>query len=514
MRPIVDTNTGPVEGLEEEYNGIKSYSFKGIPYAADTSGQNRWRSPQDVEPWTTPLDASSFGPQCPQFRMGEGGFRGFIAGAYEAEIPEEEPIQESEDCLRLNVYSPDLNPKEKAPVMFWIHGGALRYGSGDVYLPDGIVPKGNVLVTINYRLGELGFFAHPSINDSDQKHKTNFGLLDQIKALHWVKENIENFGGDPSNVTIFGESAGGFSVAALLVSPPSEGLFHKAIVQSGGFARMALHSSDNSDNGYSASDLGTRFGELCDIPTGPDQLKNMRDLPVEKIIDVGKIGFSSSFFVDGKSILSPVMKSFEDGLNHKVPTIIGTNADEGTALYWGSPLADVPPPINSVEKYRLVIADKFGEKSDEILSIYPASDKEEMISSSKSLLGDSLFGAPSYFAAKSMAKRGEAIYFYHFNQKPSGKAGELLGAFHAYEIGYVFGVGGLGPIENQYLSDTMLSYWTNFATSGNPNSDSLPTWETMKSDKNTWHVLGPEIGEKEIDRMEIYSLLEDLEFVT
>ena len=208
------------------------------------------------------------------------------------------------------------------------------------------------------------------------------------------------------------------------------------------------------------------------------------------------------------------MKSFEEGLNHKVPTIIGTNADEGTALYWGSPLADVPPPINSVEKYRLVIADKFGEKSEEILSIYPASDKEEMIRSSKSLLGDSLFGAPSYFAAKSMAKRGESIYFYHFNQKPSGKAGELLGAFHAYEIGYVFGVGGLGPIENQYLSDTMLSYWTNFATNGNPNSDSLPAWETMKSDKNTWHVLGPEIGEKEIDRMEIYSLLEDLEFVT
>ena len=121
--------------------------------------------------------------------------------------------------------------------MFWIHGGALRYGSGDVYLPDGIVPKGNVLVTINYRLGELGFFAHPSINDSDQNYKTNFGLLDQIKALHWVKENIENFGGDPSNVTIFGESAGGFSVAALLVSPPSEGLFHKAIVQSGGFGK-------------------------------------------------------------------------------------------------------------------------------------------------------------------------------------------------------------------------------------------------------------------------------------
>ncbi|MFL2697651.1 MAG: carboxylesterase/lipase family protein [Gammaproteobacteria bacterium] len=508
MRPIIETNSGPVEGIEEEYQGTKGFSFKGIPYAADTSGKNRWRAPQDPDSWSDPLDASSFGPQCPQFRMGEGGFRGLIAGAYGIETPIEEPPKESEDCLRLNIYSPDLSPNEKAPVMFWIHGGALRYGSSDQYLPDGIIEKGNVLVTINYRLGELGFFAHPSINESDQQQKTNFGLLDQIKALEWVNKNIENFGGDPSNITIFGESAGGFSVAALLVSPLSEGLFHQAIVQSGGFARMALHSAETSEAGFSAMDIGARFGELCEVPTGPDQLRLMRELPVEKIIDVGKIGFSSSFFVDGNSILSPVMNSFEDGLNHKVPTIIGTNADEGTALYWGSPLADVPPPINSVEKYKMIIADKFKENSEKIMSIYPASDKEEMVKSSKNLLGDSLFGAPSYFAAKAMAKRGEDIYFYHFNQKPSGKAGELLGAFHAYEIGYVFGVGGLGPIENQDLSNTMLSYWTNFAVKGDPNSDELPKWETMKSDRDSWHVLGQKVGEEAIDRMEIYNLLD------
>ena len=330
---------------------------------------SRWRAPQDIEPWIENFDASSFGPQCPQFRRGEGGFRDSIANAYEIELPLEEPPQESEDCLRLNIYSGDLDPKEKLPVMFWIHGGALRFGSGDNYLPDGILSKGKILVTINYRLGELGFFAHPSINNSEEEFKTNFGLLDQIKALHWVRENIEKFGGDPSNITIFGESAGGFSVAALLVSPLSKGLFHKAIVQSGGFSRMALHSSDKSSNGFSAADLGSRFGEFCDIPSSDDQLKLMRELTIDKIIEVGKIGFSSSFFVDDKTILSPVMKSFEEGLNHKVPTIIGTNADEGTALYWGSPLADVAPPVNSIEKYKLVILDKFEEKAEKILSI-------------------------------------------------------------------------------------------------------------------------------------------------
>ena len=512
MRPIVETKTGPVQGLIENFSGTEGYSFRGIPYAADTSGDNRWRAPQDVEPWTENFDASSFGPQCPQFRSGEGGFRGSIAKAFEVEMPKEEPPKQSEDCLRLNIYSKDLNPNKKMPVMFWIHGGALRFGSGDVYLPDGILSKGKILVTINYRLGELGFFAHPSINEGKEEFKTNFGLLDQIKALKWVKDNIENFGGDPSNVTIFGESAGGFSVAALLVSPLSKGLFHKAIIQSGGFSRMALHSHENKDIGFSASDLGIRFGEFCGVPAGDDQMKSMRELPFEKIIDSGKIGFSSSFYVDDKSIIAPVMKSFEDGDNHKVPTIIGTNADEGTALYWGSPLADVPPPVNSVEKYKLVVMDRFKDKAEEVLSIYPASTKEEMIHSSKRLLGDSLFGAPSYFASNELAKRNEDIYFYHFNQKPAGKTGEILGSFHAYEIGYVFGTGGLGPIENKELSEIMLSYWTNFAESGDPNSNDLPRWEKLKYNENKWHVLGEDVGKKDIDRMEVYDLLRDHKF--
>ena len=506
MSTIIEVHSGKVQGYKESFNGTEGFSFRGIPYAADTSGQNRWKAPQEPIPWTDTFDAKFFGPQCPQFRMGEGGFRGAIADAYGVEMPIEETPVESEDCLRLNIFSPNVNSYEKRPVMVWIHGGALRYGSGDPYLPDGILKKGHLLVTINYRLGELGFLAHPTLNDSDEKLKTNFGLLDQIKALEWVQQNIEKFGGDSSNVTIFGESAGGLSVAALLVSPLSKGLFQKAIVQSGGFARMRFHSETVSEEGISGATLGVSFGNQCGVSEGPDQLEKMRTLPVDEVIKNG-IGFPSSILVDDVSMLSNIIEGFEEGINHKVPTIIGTNSDEGTALYWGSPLVDVPPPVNSKEVFKKIIEEKFEEDAETALAIYPAKDEEQMLDSSKRLLGDSLFGAPSYYAARAMADRGEDIYFYHFNQKPSGKAGEILGAFHASEIAYVFGVGGLGPIEDPELSRIMLAYWTNFSKIGNPNGDDIPDWETMKLNKDTWHLLGPKIGQENISRMNIYNLL-------
>ncbi len=206
-------------------------------------------------------------------------------------------------------------------------------------------------------------------------------------------------------------------------------------------------------------------------------------------------------------MLSPVMQGFEDGINHKVPTIIGTNADEGTALYWGSPLANIPPPVNTVEKYLKVIGEVFKEDKDNILKFYPASNEEEMLKSSKSLLGDSLFGAPSYFASKAMADRKEEIYFYHFNQKPSGNAGEIIGAFHASEISYVFGITALNPIEDNELSRIMNSYWINFSRFGDPNGSDLPNWKIMKPNQDAWHLLGSKVGEEYISRLDIYSLL-------
>merc|ERR1711959_167491 len=227
--PVVSTTAGKVQG--EVVDGI--YTFKGIPYAADTGGANRWAAPKDPESWFDVRDATTFMDICPQrvsnesFKAQEQDFLS-IAGiqlpVWAFDVPTADNSM-SENCLGLNVYTPSLD--EKLPVMVWIHGGGLFMGSGSGYPPQAIVKTGDVIVvTINYRLGFLGYFAHPELNG------TNFGLLDQVKALEWVRDNIESFGGNPSNVTIFGESAGGASVLALMASPLSEGLFQKAIGES------------------------------------------------------------------------------------------------------------------------------------------------------------------------------------------------------------------------------------------------------------------------------------------
>merc|ERR1711959_470345 len=252
--PVVSTTAGKVQG--EVVDGI--YTFKGIPYAADTGGANRWTAPKDSEPWSDVRNATTFMDSCPQ----PVGDESLLA-------PAGTPM--SENCLGLNVYTPVLD--EKLPVMVWIHGGGLMMGSGSDHPPQGIVKTGDVIVvTINYRLGFLGYFAHPELSG------TNFGLLDQVKALEWVRDNIESFGGDPSNVTIFGESAGGSSVLALMVSPLSEGLFQRVISESGSLPESPKVTVSE------ASTLGVRLGEQLCLPAGAGQLENMRALSAQDIV--------------------------------------------------------------------------------------------------------------------------------------------------------------------------------------------------------------------------------------
>merc|ERR1712060_331039 len=255
--PVVTTTAGKVQG--EIIDGV--YTFKGIPYAANTGGANRWTAPKDPEPWSDVRDTTTFIDWCPQPTPSLGGSDGAVITtemlSNAAGVPSQydDKYQMSEDCLGLNVYAPVLD--EKLPVMVWIHGGALYTGAGSIYDGAALVNAGPVIVvTINYRLGFLGYIAHPELSG------TNFGLLDQVKALEWVSENIENFGGDPSKVTIFGESAGGASVLALMVSPLSEGLFKRAIAQS-----AAIMESPNvtvSEGGK----LGVAVGEQLGFPAG------------------------------------------------------------------------------------------------------------------------------------------------------------------------------------------------------------------------------------------------------
>merc|ERR1711959_444556 len=307
--PVVQTNSGKVVGVVEQgYDDKPIYAFKGIPYAADPSGSNRGLPPQDPEGWSDVRDASTWGNICPQ----EG---------YDPDVM-------SEDCLVLNVFSPSLNTTEKAPVMVWIHGGGFHAGSGQNILPQRIAKEDIVLVSINYRLGFLGWFAHPDLN------ATNFGLQDQVKALEWVQENIGAFGGDPSQVTIFGESAGGISVQALMVSPLSKGLFKGAISESGPPA-LSLNVTMGE-----AGELGVAVGEALNISAGADQLEQMRSLPASNITSVFSemlqaYGPSLAFiYVDNVSMDIDSWNGYKQGLNHDVPLLIGSNSNE--TIGWDS----------------------------------------------------------------------------------------------------------------------------------------------------------------------------------
>ena len=522
--PVIRTKAGEVVGVREgnqEADGDSVvYAFRGIPYAADTSGGNRWRPPQDPQPWSEPRSASEWGPKCPQ--QTDNIYGGVVTNLtqYAAGDASDFTYPMSEDCLVLNVYSPSLNETAKAPVMVYIHGGALVSGTGNHYPYQGIVRKDVVLVTINYRLGFLGYFAHPSLD------ATNFGLLDQIKALEWVQDNIEKFGGDPAKVTIFGESAGGTSVMALMVSPLSRGLFQGAISESS-FMDYSINVT-MTEGGR----LGVAVGEALDIPSGSGQLEKLRSLPAKNLTNAMLILSANTtaipyIFVDGSSMDSTIAEGFQSGSNHKVPFVVGSNSDEMTVFFeFGEALKakasnpkEAPAAANffpdTRERYEKFVEATFGGSAEKVLSLVPAAGDEEAIDAGIELATDLYFGFPAYFTAESMAQRNEDVYLYYFTQKPDGEAGEKLGAFHASELVYVFNdteeVGYFAnPIVNQELADAMVDYWTEFARKGNPNSKGLPRWERVTSTGDVaWNVLGPSIGTEPVPeaKKEMYGIM-------
>merc|ERR1739848_617031 len=443
----------------------------GIPYAQ----ADRWEAPEDPAPWSEPLDATKYGAQCAQpskeYFWNVMGFKnlakydvGFNINQ-DTVIPD---IETSEDCLFLNVFTPSLNESiNGAPVMVWIHVGSLFVGTGAGYLPENLAAKGVVVVTINYRLGLLGYFAHPDLNG------TNFGLQDQVKALEWVKNNIADFGGNPEQVTIFGQSAGAGSVLALMVSPLSEGLFAGAIAESA----APIESPDVSMS--EAGKVGLALGDALNISAGSDQLDELRARPWEDIVDVNEQIYSESYnpmswiYVDNFSMDASIYDSFMQGLNHKVPLLLGTNANE-TAMFG----ALINATETTVGEYQDIVKAIFSneEDADKVLADFPATTDEEAWGASVQVGTAQIFGGPDYYIAESLANRSEPVFFYHFTQVPDGADGDKLGAFHPSELSYVFDNPGLGGISNPMLSVSMQAYWVQFARSGDPNEESVPQW--------------------------------------
>ncbi|MDD4777625.1 MAG: alpha/beta hydrolase [Fermentimonas sp.] len=469
--PIVRIANGVLQGTTDQ--GVDSY--KGIPYAAPPVGELRWRAPQPVKSWKGVRDATEFGPNAAQAGWPRGS--GTIAPG------------SSEDCLYLNLWLPTgTKPEAKLPVMVWIHGGAFvgGSGSGDPSLGNQFAKKGVMLVTINYRLGRLGHFAFPALSqEHPDEPKGSYAFMDQIAVLKWIQENIAAFGGDPNNVTIFGQSAGGVSVHSLLTIPSAKGLFHKAISQSGGGRDGVLTgrpiNKDNFDPLYtvSAETIGVNFARRHGIEdTDEAALAKLRALSVEEIVDGGMESDGeggprtySGPILDGVFVTETAESAYNVGRQAKVPLIIGsTSAEIGGGF--------INPSSSKDELFAL-----FGALESEARSVYDPQGYKEFAEVITMFNTDWGWAEPGRMTAREFISHNLPVYIYNFGYvAPHLRERSPFGAGHGAEIPYVFDnlnsrrESSEISFEEKNLAEIINSYWTNFAKTGNPNSDDLPVW--------------------------------------
>ena len=463
----VKIETGMITGTTAEKDASIRV-FKGIPYAAPPVGDLRWKEPQPPAGWDGVKAFDQFGATCPQSP--------YPAGSLYVSKPE----KQSEDCLCLNVWTGAKKAGDKRPVMVWIHGGALTRGSGSNNIYDGaaLAAKGVVLVTINYRLGALGYFAHPALSAESAHHASgNYGVLDQIAALKWVQRNIAAFGGDPNRVTIFGESAGSWSVCALVATPLAKGLFHRAIGESGGvFGPMQFLKEARYGN-QSAEDGGKTFAKAIGISEGQNAAKELRNKSTEEIIaafDKQRNTGWARGTVDGWVFPEEIYSIFSKGKQNDVPVIVGSNADEGTSLL--SP-ALIP---KSAEMYKSYLKGRYGEMLDDFLNVYPVNSDGEVRKAFVNSFRDETFTWQMRTWARLTGKGPSKAWLYFFSKVPPRPDRDIYGAYHAAEIAYVFDNLYRTTVPNEKadfdVASAMSDYWVNFATTGNPNRKGLPAW--------------------------------------
>lgn len=456
-----DFKTVKIEGgsISGTANG-DVHIFKGIPFAAPPVKELRWKAPAPVQPWSGVKACTRFSASPMQ-----GKPTPFMVYTSEFLIPEE-PI--SEDCLYLNVWTAAKDPAEKRPVLVWIYGGGFSSGGSACPIYDGeeLAKKGVVLVSFNYRVGVMGFFAHPELSQETSSNASgNYGLLDQIAALKWIQNNIAAFGGDPSNVTIAGQSAGSMSVNCLVASPLAKGLFSKAIAESGstmiskGFVRTAdLHLKESEGK------------ELA----GSSTVSDLRKLSAEDVL--GKLKGKFSPVIDGFVLPQPVPKIFAQNMENDVTLLTGWNQDERFGQ------------LTSMAEYKKQLESKYAADASTILRHYPADSEAESTESQKALGRDETFGISNYAWAKIQSKKKGKVYLYNFLRKPPAE-GEYVqyGAFHTAEVPYAFNTLKYfkRPLQRSdyALADLMSSYWTNFAKTGDPNGNGLPDWPAFDDEK-------------------------------
>lgn len=450
----LQTPQGPIVGHKVESDAAISV-FKGIPYAVPPVGEHRWTYAEAAPGWESPRLAQQFGPNCMQAPYDKSSF--FYRPAFPT----------SEDCLYLNVWT-GAKAGDKRPVMVWIHGGALTRGGGSTETYDGtaLAKKGVVLITINYRLGVFGYFAHPQLsNENANGVSGNYATSDQVQALKWVRENISAFGGDPNNVTIFGESAGSWSVNHLVATPTAKGLFHRAIGQSGAVMGDMAYLKKSQAGLPSAEDSGQQFGQAIGRPS----LSELRRLTAWELLDKSlQQRWRTAAIVDGHIIPDQIERLFSRGEQNAVPMILGFNADEGTTL---GALARVPADADS---YKKTIQTRYGNLAAEYLALYPADNLKK---STLDSFRDGFVTWSMQTWAMHMAKVNQPVFLYYFSHRPSGPQQQELGAYHAAEIRYAFNNVPSKPAYESTMGEIMSNYWVSFAAVGNPNGVSKATWQ-------------------------------------
>ena len=458
---IVNSAAGKIEGLIEGRLRV----FKGIPYVLPPVGPARWRPPSPMPRWKGVRRATEFGPACLQPKPQ-------LSNVYSRD-----PMPMSEDCLTLNIWTPI--DARNAPVFFWIYGGALVGGASREPFYDGtrLANQGIVVVSINYRLGVLGWLAHPELSaESPAGVSGNYGLLDQIEALRWVRRNIASFGGDPSNVTIAGESAGALSVMYLMAAPAARGLFSKAIAESAYMISMPV-LKERKFGIPSAEESGTKLAAAL----------HMIDIAALRAMDAAELaaaapaaGYAPWPTIDGHVLLRQLVDVFDRGEQAPVPLLAGFNSGEIRSLRILAP----PPPATAAE-YETAIRERYLDLADEFLRLYPSTNMQESIWATTR---DALYGWTAERLVRKQAALGQPSFLYFFDHGYPAEEAAGLHAFHASELPYVFGTFDSTPPlwpkipatpEEKNLSDAMIGYWSSFARTGRPRAANEPDWPTF-----------------------------------
>ncbi len=464
----VKTDGGLVSGAAGASPEVRV--FKGIPYAAPPVGPLRWKAPQPAPKWDGVRAATAFGPRCMQ--GGGGGGRG-----REGAPP---PPPTSEDCLSVNIWTAAASSSARLPVMVWSYGGAFTGGAGSLpgYDGEALAKKGVVFVTYNYRLGAFGFFAHPELTkESGRNASGNYGVMDLAAVLKWVQANIAGFGGDPARVTLVGESAGAALESVLVGSKEGRGLYHRVIAESASWSGVRMEKMQTLAE-------AEQIGKDAAAKIGASSLAELRAKPADEILKIP----GGRPIVDGWYVTEDLSTTYARGRQADVDVLVGSNENEAGFAFFGV-------PKGTAAEFTAQIKDRFGNKAAEFLKLYPAgSDAESNTAQVKSFNDEVAWNMRSWALSQSKQKKGKA-YVYYFTKVPPANGNQpSRGAIHTAEIPYALGNGARNWTDSdRALSETMTSYWVNFAAAGNPNGPGLPAWPEFKGASGKTMILGDKV---------------------